>query len=298
MKNLLKNINDVYCVDDLTNTYNGVFIDETVKYLKNLRWLGLKIYNETIIKVIFDGERIKFYYDDNKRIDDDLNSELAEIFLGQQSRFIKIFGDDGAILFFRYIQNAKNLADLKHNEFNLYGFGAMINENILSFNESKDLFKRLNLPYLGPKQFTSLNSILLNLKSEAKEIGEESKSTAGYLAMPLYPLYNNKKDRIICKIMKEHVLNFEESTEIVKKGEKFYGGKNVYVLKINNEKLIKNELNINKDLFFKHLETKQYSKNVKENDIVILKFSNDSKKTYKISKVIEEKNKLKISAIS
>ena len=84
----------------------------------------------------------------------------------------------------------------------------------------------------------------------------------------------------------------------MKKGEKFYGGKNVYVLKINNEKLIKNELNINKDLFFKHLETKQYSKNVKENDIVILKFSNDSKKTYKISKVIEEKNKLKISAIS
>jgi len=196
-----------------TETHNFIrndFINPTIDYLKDLKWLATEKYNGTNTRIYWYGHKVSFYgRNDNsnfsKKMIDLYNKtfENAEIIFEQN--FVHEDGSPKEVILFMEnyggrIQKSQINKWYDEKEESLIGFDVMIDEKYVDRTRIKSIFDLFNIPSVELKEFNNLQEIIDEVEQRSKE--KKGKYFEGYVATPKLPLYKSAeaRGRIITKI--------------------------------------------------------------------------------------------------
>lgn len=170
-------------------------------YLKNNTWVFTEKVDGTNIRVMFDGERLKFAgKSDNAQIQLPLSERLSERFLPQLDRFIKLFRENDVCLYGEgYGAKIQKGGGNYRSDQDFVLFDVNINGKWLERVDVEDIGKKLSLDVVPIVGEGTLLHMVENAKKGIKSTWGDFQSE-GYVARPATELKDSNGNRIITKI--------------------------------------------------------------------------------------------------
>ena len=180
----------------------GIYRNETVKFLKENDWEFTEKIDGTNIRVVWDGHKVSYYgRTDKAQIPSQLMNRLIELFGGDvnEEMFEQKFGDKNVMLigegYGAKIQNGSSYRE--DNDFIL--FDVLINDNYLSRENVKDIANYFNIDVVPTIMVGKLEDGINWVKTKPKsKIG--TANSEGLVARPLVELKDKNGNRVIVKI--------------------------------------------------------------------------------------------------
>ena len=180
----------------------GIYRNETVKFLKENDWEFTEKIDGTNIRVVWDGHKVSYYgRTDKAQIPSQLMNRLIELFGGDvnEEMFEQKFGDKNVMLigegYGAKIQNGSSYRE--DNDFIL--FDVLINDNYLSRENVKDIANYFNIDVVPTIMIGKLEDGINWVKTKPKsKIG--TANSEGLVARPLVELKDRTGNRVIVKI--------------------------------------------------------------------------------------------------
>lgn len=180
----------------------GIYRNETVKFLKENDWEFTEKIDGTNIRVVWDGHKVSYYgRTDKAQIPSQLMNRLIELFGGDvnEEMFEQKFGDKNIMLigegYGAKIQNGSSYRE--DNDFIL--FDVLINDNYLSRENVKDIANYFNIDVVPTIMVGKLEDGINWVKTKPKsKIG--TANSEGLVARPLVELKDRTGNRVIVKI--------------------------------------------------------------------------------------------------
>lgn len=196
-------IETIFVRDEKTKKLNeGIYRNETVKFLKDIDWEFTEKIDGTNIRVVWDGHKVSYYgRTDKAQIPSQLMNRLIELFGGDvnEEMFEQKFGEKNVILigegYGAKIQNGSSYRE--DSDFIL--FDVLINDNYLSRENVKSIANYFNIDVVPTIMVGKLEDGINWVKTKPKsKIG--TANSEGLVARPLVELKDRTGNRIILKI--------------------------------------------------------------------------------------------------
>lgn len=192
-------IETIFKRDDKTKKLlYGNFRNETIEYLRNLKWIFTEKIDGTNIRVYWDGHKVSFYGRTSKsNIPINLLNKLEELFGGEvnEEMFEQKFGDKEVILFGEgYGGNIQKGKEWYNEDINFILFDVYIN-SYLDRDNVEDIANYFNIkcvPVIGYGNLWSACDYVKDYNGD--------KYFEGIVARPEFELLDKEGNRIIVKI--------------------------------------------------------------------------------------------------
>lgn len=181
------------------------WINPTLEYLKDNRWIFTEKVDGTNIRIYWDGHRVSFHGRTNKaEIPTHLNSYLTETFLNNETEemFEQVFGEKEAILFGEGYGPKIQCGGIYRDDVSFILFDVLVNRIWLNRENKEDIAKKFGLDIVPTIFNGTLGDAIRYVCSAPFSYVAQKRDCRmeGLVGVPVIPLLDSKGERIITKI--------------------------------------------------------------------------------------------------
>lgn len=177
------------------------FTNPIVKYLYDCKWIGSEKIDGTNIRVLWDGFSFSIagrteksdVPKEVKLLFDTIFNKDAEIIIEQ------IFGVKEVIFCMEAYGGKIQNGTYKISE-RLIGFDIMVNENYIQRESARDIFEKINIPFVPLYIFKNLKEAIDFVKTNPVSQVDNTAYIEGLVCLPYERIYDNQGNRIAVKI--------------------------------------------------------------------------------------------------